>query len=65
MSKQDGTSGWSTSTRGESAWKEAREQVAARNAEVRKTSKATREVHDRRRDDLKRTAGAKRGGNAR
>ena len=60
MPKQDDTSGWSTSTRGESAWKEERERVAARNAEVRKAGKTAREAYERGREDRRRTSLAKR-----
>jgi hypothetical protein len=62
MPEQDRNSGWSTSTRGESAWKEARESVAARNAETRKAGKAARETYERARDDRKRAAAKRRAG---
>jgi hypothetical protein len=65
MPKQDSSSGWTTSTRGESAWKEERERVAERNAAVSKIGKATREAYERNRDDMKRNSAARRKGNAR
>jgi hypothetical protein len=59
MSQQDGSSTWKSSTRGEVAWKEARERVASRNAEARKTGKAERETYERERELVRRTAAAK------
>ena len=65
MPKQDDSSGWSTSTRGDSAWKEARESVAARTAETRKAGKAARETYEKGREAMKRAGVAKRRGNER
>ncbi|MBN1530379.1 MAG: hypothetical protein JW895_15060 [Thermoleophilaceae bacterium] len=62
MPMQDDSAGWTTSTNGDSAWKEAREAVAARNAEVRKAGKTAREAYERGRDDMKRNAAARRRG---
>jgi hypothetical protein len=59
--------GWESSARGEAAWKAAKEDVAARNAEVRKAAKQQRQaddaeasrhradVHRREMDDLTKT----------
>ena len=65
MPKQEDSSGWTTSTRGDSAWKEAREAVAARNAETSKVGKAARETYEKGREAMKRAGVAKRGGNVR
>ena len=59
MSHQDGSSDWKSSTRGDSAWNEARERVASRNAEARKAGKAEREAYERERELVRRTAAAK------
>ena len=53
------TSGWQSSTRGEAAWKEAKDQVASRNAEARKEGKRERESYERSRDEARRSANAK------
>jgi hypothetical protein len=60
MAQQDDGSTWKSSTRGEQAWKEARERVASRNAEARKVGKREREAYERGRESLRRTAAAKR-----
>ena len=49
MIKEDDGSQWKGSTRGEAAWKETREGVAARNAEARKAGKQRREAYERER----------------
>jgi hypothetical protein len=54
------SSGWQSSTRGEAAWKEAKDQVASRNAEARKEGKRSRESYERSRDEARRSADAKR-----
>jgi hypothetical protein len=59
MTQQDDSSAWKSSTRGESAWKEARERVASRNAEARKAGKVEREAYERERENARRAADAK------
>jgi hypothetical protein len=54
MTQQDGSSTWKSSTRGEVAWKEARERVASRNAEA-----AERESYERERELVRQTAAAR------
>jgi hypothetical protein len=60
MSGQDDGSGWKSSARGESAWKEAREQVAARNEAARRSGKRVRDAFQREREDVRRAAEARR-----
>jgi hypothetical protein len=60
MSGQDDGSGWKSAARGESAWKEAREQVASRNEAVRKAGKLRREADRRERDAARQAAEARR-----
>jgi hypothetical protein len=60
MSKQSEGADWQSSARGESAWKETRERVAARNDEVRKSGKVEREGYERERESTRQTAAAKR-----
>jgi hypothetical protein len=59
MIDHDEGSGWKSSARGESAWKEEREAVASRNAEVRKSGKVAREEYERERAGARKTAAAK------
>jgi hypothetical protein len=59
MTQPDDSSTWKSSTRGESAWKEARERVASRNAEARKAGKVEREAYERERETARRAADAK------
>jgi hypothetical protein len=59
MTQQDDGSTWKSSTRGESAWKEARERVASRNAEARKAGKVEREAYERERENARKAADAK------
>ena len=59
MTDQDDSSGWKSSTRGDQAWKEARERVASRNAEARKAGKVEREAYERERQIVRQTAAAK------
>ena len=59
MTQQDDSSTWKSSTRGESAWKEARERVASRNAEARKAGKVEREAYERERENARKAADAK------
>jgi hypothetical protein len=56
---ENDTSGWQSSSRGEAAWKEARDEVASRNAEARKAGKQRRETYERTREDARRAASAK------
>jgi hypothetical protein len=60
MAQQDDGSNWKSSTRGEQAWKEARERVASRNAEARRAGKREREAYERDRESARQTAAAKR-----
>jgi hypothetical protein len=60
MAQQDDDSTWKSSTRGEQAWKEARERVASRNAEVRKVGKRDREAYERGRENARQAAAARR-----
>jgi hypothetical protein len=60
MSGQDDGSGWKSSARGESAWKEATEQVAVRNEAARKSGKRVRDAYQREREDVRRAAEARR-----
>lgn len=59
MANQDASSDFNPSTRGDSAWKEARERVASRNAEARKAGKAGREAYERQREMARQAAAAK------
>jgi hypothetical protein len=59
MAEHDETAGWKSSSRGEAAWKEAKEGVALRNAEARKEGKRRRESYERSREDARRAAAAK------
>lgn len=43
-----------SSARGEAAWKEERERIAARNQAARKAGKAEREAYERKQDDSRR-----------
>jgi hypothetical protein len=60
MTQQGDGSTWKSSTRGEQAWKEARERVAARNAEARKAGKREREAYERDREKARQAAAARR-----
>ena len=60
MTQQGDGSTWKSSTRGEQAWKEARERVASRNAEARKAGKREREAYERGRANARLAADAKR-----
>jgi hypothetical protein len=59
MAEQDETSGWTSSSRGEAAWKETKDDVASRNAEARREGKRKRETYERGREDARRAAAAK------
>ena len=58
MTKDDGL-GWKSSSRGEAAWKEAREHIAARNAEARKHGKHRRESYEQTREEARRATAAR------
>lgn len=60
MDKQDIPSGWSSSSRGDRAWKEDTDRVASRNAEARKAGRLERETYERQRDEARRAAAAER-----
>jgi hypothetical protein len=51
--------GWSSSTRGEAAWKETRERIASRNADARKEGKQRREAYEQTREVARRAAAAR------
>ena len=59
MTQQDGST-WKSSTRGEQAWKEARERIASRHAEARKAGKREREAYERGRENARQAAAARR-----
>jgi hypothetical protein len=48
-----------SSARGEAAWKQAREAVAARNQRAQKAGREERDAYERQRDDLRRAAEAR------
>jgi hypothetical protein len=48
-----------TSARGEAAWKQAREAVAARNRRAQQAGREERETYERSRDDARRAAEAR------
>ena len=60
MAQQDDGSTWKSSTRGEQAWKEARERIASRNAEARKAGKRQREAYELGRESARQAAAARR-----
>jgi hypothetical protein len=60
MDEQQGGPGWKSAARGESAWKEAMEQVASRNQAARKAGKQRRDAYLRERDALRQAAEARR-----
>jgi hypothetical protein len=47
-----------SSARGEAAWKQAREAVAARNARAQRAGREERQAYERQRDDARRAAEA-------
>jgi hypothetical protein len=49
----------SSSARGEAAWKEATEEVAARNRRAQQAGREQREAYDRERSDARRAAEAR------
>jgi hypothetical protein len=58
--KDEVSSGWKSSSRGERAWKEAVDDLATRNAEARKAGRVEREAYERVRADARRAAATKR-----
>jgi hypothetical protein len=60
MAGQDDQSDWKASTRGEQAWKDARERIASRNAEARRSGKQEREAYERSRENARQAAAARR-----
>jgi hypothetical protein len=58
--KQDLSSDWKSSSRGERAWTEVVDDLASRNAEARKAGRVEREAYERERADARRAAAAKR-----
>jgi hypothetical protein len=60
MAEQQDGSNWKSSTRGEAAWKEARERVASRNADARRSGKLEREAYEQDRESARRAAAARR-----
>jgi hypothetical protein len=48
-----------SSARGEAAWKQAREAVAARNQQAKKAGREERQAYERQRDDARRDAEAR------
>ena len=59
MAEHDDTAGWKSSSRGETAWKETKDQVASRNADARKQGKQRRDSYERSREDARRQAAAR------
>jgi hypothetical protein len=57
---QDIDSNWQSSTRGERAWKEATDEVAARNVDARKAGRAEREEYERDRAEKRHSVDEKR-----
>lgn len=56
MTDQEQADGSGTSARGEAAWKEEKERIAARNDQARKAGKRRRETYEREREDVRRRA---------
>jgi hypothetical protein len=56
---QDVNTDWESSSRGERAWKEATDKVAASNADARKAGRRERETYEREREEARRAAQAK------
>jgi hypothetical protein len=59
MAEHDDGAGWKSSSRGEAAWKETRERIAARNAAARKQGKQRRESYEGNREEARRAAAAR------
>ena len=61
MTEQSGwDSGSESSARGESAWKQAREAVAARNQQAQKAGRERRDAYERQQDQVRRAAESRR-----
>ena len=60
MTDEAGSSNFKPSTRGDSAWQEARDRIASRNADARRAGKAERETYEREREAMKQAAAAAR-----
>jgi hypothetical protein len=60
MAEHHDGGGWKSSSRGEAAWKEATDRVAARNSEARREGKRQRDTYEREREDARRAAALKR-----
>jgi hypothetical protein len=60
MTDQNVPSDWTSSSRGERAWKEETDRVATRNAEARKAGRIEREAYERQRDEARHVAEAER-----
>jgi hypothetical protein len=60
MAEQQDGAGWKSAARGESAWKEAREEVASRNQAARAAGKKRQEEQLREREALRQAAEARR-----
>ena len=59
MAEHDDGAGWKSSSRGETAWKETRQRIAARNDAARKQGKQRRESYEGSREDARRAAEAR------
>jgi hypothetical protein len=60
MAEQGDKPEWKSSTRGEPAWKEARERIAARNEAARKSGKVRRDAYEQDRESMRQAAEARR-----
>jgi hypothetical protein len=56
MDDQNPQGEWKASTRGEAAWQEARDRVASRNDEARKSGRRQREANEQAREDARQAA---------
>ena len=59
MAEHDDGAGWKSSSRGEAAWKETRERIAARNAAARSQGKQQRESYEGSREKARRATAAR------
>ena len=60
MTEQGEEAQWKSSTRGESAWKEARALVASRNEEAQKSGRLRQQAYERDRESARQAAEARR-----
>ena len=60
MTKPNLPPDWTSSTRGDRAWKEETDRVASRNADARKAGRIEREAYERQRDEARHVAEAER-----